>query len=329
MSAERNFYHIGYGKAGSSTLQCVFFPTHKEISFYGIQYFEDVTPYWPFEEAGRLCGQLVHPEYFDGFLPGDVAHINRQKALAAEHGKAFVYSNDHFSLLVAPQWSVAKMKELIPDAHIVVVLRRQQDIIKSIYKYRGKGLIYVPPRYHNGFVSFDEYFDLAHKNFLNRGGHKARDWVVDYFRIIDFNRLVNYYAEGFGEKNVHILFFEDLARAPREFYRNLTSILGVSFDPHATYVVDNKAINSSATPAEIQYERWKYALLGNFSFAKNLPMFGKISAAVRAKLRAKRGGGDIELNERQLEVFRSIYSEGNRQLAQRFGLDLASRGYLV
>ena len=325
---QRNFYHIGYGKAGSSTLQCVFFPRSEHVHFYGIQYFEDVTHHWPFEEAQRLCGQLVHPEYFDGFRPSDIAHIEGQKEIAAQQDKAFVFSNDHFSLLVAPEWSVGKMKELMPDGQVIVVLRQQQDILKSIYKYRGKGLIYVPKRFENRFVEFNEYFDVALKNYRNRGGHKARDWVTDYLRIIDYERLVNYYASAFGEKNVHILFFEDLARRPREFYRQLTAVLGVPFDENAPYVLENRPINQSMTTTELKYIKLKSMVFGNLLFTKKYPWLKGASQRLHKVLRSLRTR-DIDFSQEQIEILRSLYAEGNRRLAQRFGVDLASRGYLT
>jgi hypothetical protein len=328
MSEQRNFYHVGYGKAGSSTLQHAFFPSNPAIHFYGIQYLDDMTPHWPFEEAGRLCGQIVHPEFFSGFQPTDVAHIEEQKAYAAATGKAFVFSNDHFSLLVAPQWSIGKMKELMPDAGIILVLRRQQDILKSIYKYRGKGLIYVPARFETRFVSFDEYFELALKNFRNRGGHKARDWVTDYFRIINFNRLAGYYADAFGQENVHILFFEDLAKRPTVFYRELSSVLGVPFDEQASYVLENRAMNVSPGPAEINYLKWKSRVLGNFAVTERFPWLRNASKKFHGMLRTIKAA-DVAFSDKQMEVLRSIYAEENRKLADRFGVDVKSRGYLV
>lgn len=325
---QRNFYHVGYGKAGSSTLQSVFFPKHSEVYFYGIEYTEDVMPIWPFRSAQTLCGQIVHPEYFESFDPADLQDLEGHKRKAAEEGKAFVYSNDHFSLLVAPEWSIGKMHELMPDAGIIMVLRRQQDILKSIYKYRGKELIYVPKKYESNFVTFDEYFEYACKNYGNRGGHKARDWVADYLRIIDFNRLASYYATAFGDDSIHILFFEDLVSKPEDFYRRLASILGISFDPRAPYITGNRPINASQTPAQLRYMQLKSALLGNFLITRKFPALRSVSEALHRRLRSVKAP-DIAMNDDQMEVLRHLYSAGNRSLAERFGVDLESKGYLV
>ncbi len=327
-SRQRNFYHVGYGKAGSTTLQSLFFPRHEEIHFYGIRFYEDMTSEWPYESAANLIKQVVHPEFFEGFDEKDLAELEQQKQVAADNNQAFVYSNDHYSLLVAPEWSTSKMKELMPDAQILLVIRRQQDILKSIYKYKGKELSYVPSKYELKFVEFDEYFDYAFSNFNNRGGHKARDWVSDYLRIIDFNRLANFYSETFGRENVHIFLFEDLAGNPEKFYREMTEAMGITFDDKASYIVNSKAMNPSQNLAQIRYMSLKSKLFSNFMFTKHFPILKPASRMLHQKLQRVRAG-DIRINPDQMAILSSLYSEGNRELAENFDLDLGSNGYLL
>ena len=325
---QRNFYHVGYGKAGSTTLQTLFFPRHDEIHFYGIRFFEDMTSEWPYESALNLIRNLVHPEYFEGFDRADLEELEAQKQHAAENGQAFVYSNDHYSLLISPEWSIGKMKELMPDAKILLVVRRQQDILKSIYKYKGKELSYVPSKYELSFVEFDEYFDYAFSNFKNRGGHKARDWVADYLRIIDFNRLANFYSAAFGQENVHVFLFEDLAKNPAKFYREMTNAMGITFDENASYIVNSKAMNPSQNPAQIRYMSLKSKLFSNFMFSQRFPALKPISNLIHKKLQNVRAR-DIQINQEQLGILSSIYAEGNRELSNKFDLDLEANGYLL
>jgi len=325
---QRNFYHVGYGKAGSTTLQTLFFPRHEDIHFYGIRFYEDMTSEWPYESALNLIRNVVHPEYFEGFESQDLEELEQQKQHAADNDQAFVYSNDHYSLLISPEWSIGKMKELMPDAQILLVVRRQQDILKSIYKYKGKELSYVPRKYELSFVEFDEYFDYAHANFRNRGGHKARDWVADYFRIIDFNRLANFYSAAFGKENVHVFLFEDLASNPAKFYREMTSAMGISFDQNASYIVNSKAMNPSQNPAQIKYMSLKSKLFSNFMFSQRMPALKPVSNFIHKKLQNVQAR-DIQISQDQLGILSSIYAEGNRELSQNFNLDLETNGYLL
>jgi len=319
---QRNFFHIGYGKAGSSTLQSAFFPKHKEIHFYGISFENFPRADWLTPSARSLCRRVIHPEYWSGWQQADLDDIEHHKSLAYQQNNSFVFSNDHFSLLVAPEWSTQKMKELMPDAHIIVVIRRQQDMLRSIYKFRGHQLVFAPKSHRGRAVKFNNFFEYLYANYENRGGHKARDWIADYLRIIDFKTLIDVYAQAFGEDKVHVLLFEDLASNPDVFYQKLCDVLGVSYSSAKGTVV-----NASLSAGSIEYLRLKGRLFGRFDFSQSIPGAARLSKLIHSGLKGR--GGEIAYSDGQLAALQAIYAAGNTDIAERFGLDLSARGYFA
>jgi hypothetical protein len=100
--------------------------------------------YFSTESGTRICHQLRSPGYFNSFLNEDINDLNFHKAKAKENNQAFVLSNEFFSLFDAPQWSVGQLKELFPEGKNIIIIRRQQDIINSVYKHQGREISVAP-----------------------------------------------------------------------------------------------------------------------------------------------------------------------------------------
>jgi len=330
---KRHFIHVGYGKAGSSALQCNFFPNCKGIYYYGItwdtsQDGEVSSGRYMKESARRIIQQIVYPEFFDNFLENDIRELEYNKKMSDDENKAFVLSNDHFTLLVAPEWSIQKLKDLFPDGKIIITLRRQQDIIKSLYKYKGCELLYVPKKYKYSYVSFNEWFDYAYFNYNNRGGHKARDWVADYLRIIDFKRMIDFYGNIFSFDNIHVLLYEEFINNPESFYRKLLDILGIEGGTDCICSFQNKIVNKSRSTARLQYISLKSKLFGNYLFSEHIPGAKNISKLIH-KVLEKYKYTSIDINDEQREILLDIYGKGNKEISNKFNLHLEDYGYYV
>ena len=330
---KRHFIHVGYGKAGSSALQCNFFPNCKEIYFYGItwdtsQNGEVSNGRYLSDSGRRIVQQIVYPEFFDKFLENDIRDLEYHKKISDDENKAFVLSNDHFTLLVAPEWSIQKLKDLFPDGKIIITLRRQQDIIKSLYKYKGCELLYVPKKYKYSYVSFNEWFDYAYFNYNNRGGHKARDWVADYLRIIDFKRMIDFYGNVFGFDNIHVLLYEELKNNPELFYGKLLDILGIEGGTDCICSFQNKIVNKSRSTARLQYISLKSKLFGNYLFSEHIPGAKNVSKLIH-KVLEKYKFTSIDINDEQRKILLDIYGKGNKEISNKFSLKLEDYGYYV
>ena len=268
----RQFIHIGYAKSGSSALQSSFFPNHPEIYFYGL--FDDFSGTgntnfsFSTESGTRICHQLRSPGFFNRFLNEDIKNLNFHIAKAKENNQTFVLSNEFFSLFDAPQWSVGQLKELFPEGKIIIIIRRQQDIIKSVYKHQGREISVAPKKYRGLYVSFNEYFDYLYENWQKKN---PVHWVYSFLNKIDYYRTISYYSHEFGVENIHVLLYEDFKNNPIKFYTKLCNVMDISFDAEAEYIKMNKIVNPGTNNLQLKYFAIKSKILGNISLARSVP----------------------------------------------------------
>jgi len=96
---------------------------------------------------------------------------------------------------------------LFPQATVILVLRRQDDWLLSLYKETLAMLHPVPPW-----------------RFFSSGGARGMPNVWHY----DFAGMHQHYRATFGAPRVHLLFFEELKLNPGAFIERLLRILGVT-----------------------------------------------------------------------------------------------------
>lgn len=109
------------------------------------------------------------------------------------------------------------LHKVVPHAKIVFIVRNQTDFIISLYRQsirEGKA------------ISFNKFTNYKKGTFLPRikGDYETLDTLH-----LDFCFMANYYEEKFGEKNVHILFLEDLENNPENFISSVQHILDCEF----------------------------------------------------------------------------------------------------
>jgi len=109
------------------------------------------------------------------------------------------------------------LHKVVPHAKIVFIARNQIDFIISLYRQsirEGKA------------ISFNKFINYEKGKFLPRtkGDYETLDTLH-----LDFSFMANYYIEKFGEKNVHILFLEDLENNSEKFISSVRQILRCEF----------------------------------------------------------------------------------------------------
>ena len=232
----RPIIHIGYSKCASTFLQKNLLPNHDEIAFFGKDLSGVGAKFCP---GGReLTGSLINLESFNGL---DNAQVNALHDFKNNNPhKTFVWSNELFCETVAPFLLFEQFAKLLPDARILVVIRRQSDIIQSMYRYKGYHLQFAPARYRGKFVPFEEWYSYSKENLLNTGGHKGRDWSADYLRIIDYNRLIATIESHFSREDILVVPYEKLIIDMGVVY----DLIGVSRKEFGKISAENKSNNS-------------------------------------------------------------------------------------
>lgn len=191
--------HIGYTKAASTFLQTgLFSGAHDDIKPLG--YMEDQTApthkpgkdlfYESYRDAKGTTQFCVAPFFFD-----DVKARQQLAEMTPVAAKVTCLSSESwcghpFSGGVTAREYADRIHGVLPDAKILIVTRKQEDMLLSLYADALN-------RYYKT-VSLEDFLFLPHQ--------KMQPTPTPFFFC--FDRLVQYYRDLFGAKNVLVLPFE-------------------------------------------------------------------------------------------------------------------------
>jgi hypothetical protein len=200
--------HPGMVKTATSTLQKHGFGRHPGIHLLGTPAATEELD-WAIREVGRADSL-----YYDEAAVSDV--FRRALALAPA-GRTVVLSHENYALYESKDKGQvgARLKTLFPDARILFTLRRQEDLVVSLYLTRLRHHIE-----RKTYLPFDEWFRVA-----------AREPHLTVLDDLRFQTIISHYVGLFGREQVGVLLFEELKTAPESFARRLAHFLNV--DPEA------------------------------------------------------------------------------------------------
>lgn len=207
--------HIGYHKTGSTWLQRELFPKVRN---------------------GRLVSRPVirrellvpHPFRFD-------PQAARRNILEAAGGRAILSEEELSGNLHTAGLHGAMSKEIaqrlartFPDAHIVVFVRDQMDMVASSYKQYVEG---------GGTGSIRRFLRPA------PSPHKTPNFSLEH---LAYDGLIGLYDSLFGSEAVHVYPFEALRRERDAFVARFAADLALDLDP----------ADLSFAPRNVGYRRW-------------------------------------------------------------------------
>jgi len=108
------------------------------------------------------------------------------------------------------------LKAVFPNAKLVIVIRRQDELVESIYKQS------LQSWHHQGINSFLNYRNRTFEDSCDQLGLPNLD-----VKQIDLHRYVQNYVEHFGRENVSVLPYELLNHDQRAFLEKLAAALDV------------------------------------------------------------------------------------------------------
>jgi len=202
-----------------------------------------------------------------------------------------------------------RLHALAPEATVLIVVREQHAMLLSLY---GE---YVR---NNGAGSLSTYLDPPSRD---------RFPVFD-LRYLEFDRLAFRYQELFGADRVHVLLFEDLAADPLRFANVVLTLAGAPLIDD----LDESPERGGLGGVGLSLRGRANAIVGrdrNNRVARlHLPGVAKAIESIDARapdaLQAR-------VNERHQRLIADRvgdrYRASNQRLAERFALDLATKGY--
>ena len=163
--------------------------------------------------------------------------------------KTALYSNEDIVTSRVPTQCARRLKEFLPDAEIMVVIRNQLTAIPSMYANHGAYLKMVPRRYWRRYVSFDDWMNYC-TTFIK---YSALD---GYF----YHRILDVYASLFGKKDIHILLYENLVNNKEGFINDLSRILRIDAK-EASKHLNGKRERRRNTRRELRYHQIRSSIL--------------------------------------------------------------------
>ena len=294
--------HIGYHKAASSWFQAEFFPrarnayviprsvVAREILLPSPFAFEPQTARRNFlsHAPGRI---VMSEEELSGNLHTAGLHGGMSKEIAERLHRTF------------------------PDAHIVMIIRNQNDVIASAYKQYIQG---------GGTRSIERFLKPS------IAPHKIPNFSLDF---LVYDGLIGYYESLFGRPNVHVYPYEALRLEGRDFVAKIAADLDLDVDLART----------SFAAVNVSHRRWTLRLMRllnhfhdreipNSSCIIAIPGFYKLlrfaaSRLNRIALMGRREDLEDLLDASSVAEIEDRFRESNERVEKRYHLGLRSLGY--
>lgn len=310
VSTGRALVHIGYHKTATTWFQQRLFPLVENAYLVPRQAAIDA-----FLEPGAFQFDPVQARRLIGAGRGERPILSLESLSGYLHnaGLAGSLSKD----------MAYRLRDTLPDADIVVLIRRQPEVLVASYaQYVSAG----------GTHSIRRYLWPERFSSLK---HQRRDrfprFSLDHF---DYLPLLRHYRKVFGAERVHVFLYEAFKADREGFVREFCERFGLTCrEPPATGRQQNPS-----------YPPWVLALarhLNFFTAGRVVDKFHLLHVpgwfqATRELCRwltrtfpGQRGADRPErlLGAADLQCIGDRYAESNQRLAEEFGLPLAAYGY--
>jgi hypothetical protein len=215
------FIHIGIPKTGTKFLQQAVFPHIPNVQLITL----------PITQQNRAFGMLQYADdsvYDEDFVKAEIMkmiHSDSKKVLISDEG----FSGRLQNLNCINRSLIAqRLHKIFPDAHILLFLRSQEEMIWAHYSQNIKntleikriGEYYRHPDYHeflNHYSRKKKYQSIA---YYSHGGNSS----IECFRYFE---LINLYKNLFNK--VEIILYEDFQKHVSTVKSKLEGFLGETF----------------------------------------------------------------------------------------------------
>jgi len=221
-----------------------------------------------------------------------------------------------------------RLKLLFPKAKILFIIREQSKIIESMYgNYLRIANRHIP------FITFKEYINISNCLFNDEFSkiQNKKGIIKDkYLKIIFssyfgnplcvplYNEVITYYENLFGKENIHISLFENLIRQTEKEIKTISKETGFNISqPIKVNYTRNTSMPNS-------YDLIHFFLRKYFFFNLFFKIVTKLGIEKLIHQLLRYFGNRINLKwpEENKKNILKKYSEGNKNLANRYKLDL-------
>lgn len=326
---ERVFIHIGHPKAASTTLQWNLFTNHPQLHYLGPSFctgtqkktLDEILFLSKSElkadqarEINKFWRQLLVSDEVlytkNEVLEKFKESLNNNNTGIISNRKSNVISHEGMlnSCIGDNGLKAKRAYELFPQAKIIVVIRNQLDVLRSLYD--------MHPRAPMSGVAFNKVLSI--KDWLQFNFDKLeRGYLVGMM----YSEHISYYKNIFGKDSVKVLIFEDLKYHPHAFSKEISGFMGI--DDSISRELLLKSPKNTSQDHFIHNFREK--ILPGIQFSKLVP--DKTHQYLVEKLTKALPHKKTQVPEEYQEKIRDFYKETNQKLITELGIDVAQYGY--
>jgi hypothetical protein len=121
-----------------------------------------------------------------------------------------------------------------PSAQIIIMVRNPMDVLHSLHSQRlFNGAEHI--------TRFELAVDSQETRYWRSGPFRGEPVLrPDYREITRFSEQIQRYFDAFGKERVHVIVYDDFAKAPGIAYENVLSFLGLRSDKRSNFEIINK-----------------------------------------------------------------------------------------
>ena len=250
------YLHVGYPKCASTMLQTDVFPFLKNIFYLG-RFYNRKTAFLNKKITNEIC-KISFAESLEFDLKKTKRVLIKEIKKIAKRKKNILISWEAFSHNVVDRKNqITRLGRIFPKAKILIILRNQIESIESMYTFLLK------QQGDNINLSYGRPSVLSLQQWLR--DQEEFPWR-SYLSTLNYFNFVKAYQNQFGKNNVKILFFEDLAMVPDQFFSALANFFKQKTALNKKIFARNKRLSDQET----EYYRLCYKYK-NFKLHKKLP----------------------------------------------------------
>lgn len=309
--SEEVFFHVGMSKTGTTSLQNKYLARHPYLVNIGKPEFGGDERFLNF----RVSVMKADESDFDASYWA--ATLSEALEDHRKGGCKFIFSEENFTNdSMTQERSARRLKQVFPNARIILTLREQREWLKSRYfDYLRKDLM----RATQNMSSLSDWIDYQFA--LKKA---AKNNVIDG---LDFMKTVNLYDELFSAQKTCILLYEDFSEDPEDYFTQLADVLGVPVEQFHALIDDAAEQRERQRMSErrARYLQWRI-------FPQLRRVWQLLPSSFRDIVRQRIDSGkraEGSFTAEQDARIRRLLGGINRCIAERMHRDLAKLGYVL